>query len=107
MVRPNEEAEESNRNRGERNRRVTKDAFAAECADHLRDNTHPRKNHDVNGRVRVEPEEMLKQQRISALRRIEDADAYRALESHEDQSDGQDWSAKDHQDRGSVVRPAK
>ena len=37
----------------------------------------PGHDHDVDGRVRVEPEEVLEQHRIAAELRIEDADVER------------------------------
>ncbi len=39
-----------------------------------------RQDHDVDGRVRVEPEEVLEQDRVAAERRVEDADVEGALE---------------------------
>ncbi len=36
---------------------------------------HRRQDHDVDGRVGVEPEEVLEEHRVAAQRRIEDADA--------------------------------
>ena len=39
------------------------------------DHAHRRQHHDVDRRVRVEPEQVLEQQRIAAERRVEDADA--------------------------------
>ena len=38
---------------------------------------HARQNHDVHGGVRIEPEQMLEQERIAADGRIEDADVQR------------------------------
>ena len=42
-----------------------------EAGDDLADHAHRRQDHDVDGRMRVEPEQMLEQQRIAAERRIE------------------------------------
>ena len=49
----------------------------------------PGKNHDVHGGMRVEPEQMLKQQRIAAQRRIEDADAGQPFDGNQHQRDRQ------------------
>ena len=41
---------------------------------------HAREDHDVDGRVRVEPEEVLEEHRVAAERGVEDADAEDALD---------------------------
>ncbi len=64
-------------------------------------------NHDVHSRVRVEPEQVLEEQWIATLGRIEDSDADHALQDHEDQGNGQHRRAQHHQDRRRVVRPHK
>ena len=38
------------------------------------DHAHGGQNHDVNGRVRIEPEQVLEQNGIAAKARVEDAD---------------------------------
>ena len=53
---------------------IAEDAFAREAGDDLADHAHARQNHDVDGRVRVEPEQVLEQDRIAAVGRIENAD---------------------------------
>ena len=42
--------------------------------DDLRDDAHRGQDHDVDGRVRIEPEEVLEQHRVSAHRRVEETD---------------------------------
>ena len=91
--------------RGERDGGISEDALAAEGGDDLGDHAHARQNHDVDGGVRVEPEEMLEEERIAALGGIEDADADDALESDQDEGDGQNRGAEHHEDAGGVVRP--
>ena len=59
VVGPDEEAEDRDGHRGEGDRRVAEDALAAEGRDHLADHAHAGQNHDVDGGVRVEPEQML------------------------------------------------
>jgi hypothetical protein len=41
------------------------------AGDHLRYDAHGRKNHDVDGRVAVEPEQMLEEDRVAATGGIE------------------------------------
>src|SRR5207245_4344219 len=43
--------------------------------DQLADHAHARQDHNVNRRVRIEPEKMLEQERIAAEGGVEDADA--------------------------------
>ena len=81
VVRPHEEAEDGNRQAREGDERVAEDALAREAGDDLADRAHRRQNHDVDGRVRVEPEHVLEQHRVAAERGIEDAEAEAALEA--------------------------
>ena len=73
VMAPNQKAEHGNGEAGEGNEAVAEDPLAGEACNQLAHDTHRRQNHNVNRRVRIKPEEMLKQQRISAQRRIENA----------------------------------
>ncbi len=50
-------------------RLVAEQRLAREAGDHVRDHAHRRQNHDVHGRVRIEPEQVLPQQRLPAAGR--------------------------------------
>ena len=60
---------------------VAEHVLRAKSRDDLADHAHARQDHDVDGGMRVEPEQVLEQQRIAAQRRIEYADAEDALDS--------------------------
>ena len=84
---------------------VAEDVLPREAGDELRDDAHPRQHHDVDGRVRVEPEQVLEEHRIAADRRVEDADAQHALEGEQQDRDRDDRRPQDHDQAGRVVRP--
>ena len=67
------------REAGERDERVAEHLLAAERGDQLADDAHRRQDHDVDRRVRVEPEQVLEQHRIAADRRIEEAEVEQPL----------------------------
>ena len=73
---------------GEGDGLVAEDALAREAGDDLADHAHRRQDHDVDGRVRVEPEQVLEEQRVAAERGIEDAEVEDALERHQQERDG-------------------
>ena len=54
----------------------------------------PRQDHDVDGGVRIEPEQVLEQERVSAERGIEDAEVEEAFDSDEHDGDGDDRRAQ-------------
>ena len=56
--------------------------------DDLADHAHRRQDHDVDGRVRVEPEQVLEEHRVAAAARVEDADAEEPLDDQQQQRDG-------------------
>ena len=59
---------------------VAEDRACGRSVDELADHAHRRQDHDVDGRVRVEPEQVLEEHRVAAQRRIEDADAQQPLD---------------------------
>ncbi len=71
---PDERSQNGNRHRGVRNGLVAENRFVGERGDDLCDRTHGRQDHDVHGRVRIDPEEMLVQKRVAPLGRIENTD---------------------------------
>ena len=80
---PDQEAEDGDGEAREGDEAVAEDALAREAGDQLADHAHRRQDHDVDGRVRVEPEEVLEEDRVAAERGIEDADAEDPLEADE------------------------
>ena len=59
---------------------VSENALAREAGDDLADHAHRRQNHDVDGGMGVEPEQVLEEQGIAAKLGIEDAEVQGALE---------------------------
>src|ERR1041385_2806573 len=86
---PDQKTEKGNAQGGEGDEVIAKNSFARKARHQLTDNTHSRKNHDVDGGMRVEPEEVLVQQWIAAQRRIEDADVKESFDGDEHQGDGE------------------
>ena len=58
-MRPDREAERADPRRGEYECPIAEERLSAKHWDDLRDHAHPRENHDVDGRVAVEPEDVL------------------------------------------------
>ena len=79
MVAPDQEAEHGDGDAREGDEAVAEDVLAGEARDQLADHAHGRQDHDVDGGVGVEPEEVLEEHRVAAERRVEDADAEGAL----------------------------
>ena len=91
--------------RREGDERVAEDVLAREGLDDLADHAHRRQDHDVDRRVRVEPEEVLEEDRVAAERRVEDAEVQHALGRDQQHRDRDDRRAEDHDQAGRVVRP--
>ena len=105
VVAPDQEAEDRDRDARERDELVAEDALAREHRDQLADHAEARHDHDVDGRVRVEPEEVLEQHRVAAERRVEDADAEDALDDQQQQRDAEHRRRQHLDQRGRVERP--
>ncbi len=107
VVAPHEEADDRDRNRGPGDELVAEHAFPRERRDNLAHHPEPGQDHDVNRRVRVEPEQVLKQQRVAAQRRVEHADAKDALEQQQHHSHGQHRRRQHVDDARAVEGPEK
>ena len=105
VVAPHQEADDRDRQRRECDERVAEDVLARERLHDLADHAHRRQDHDVDRRVRVEPEQVLEQHRVAAKRRIEDPEVQRPFGSHHQHRDREDRRAQDHDQAGRIVRP--
>ena len=65
-MRPDDEPEERDAGHRVDHRAVAEDRLAGEDGDDVADHAHRRQDHDVDGGVAVEPEQVLVQERISA-----------------------------------------
>ncbi len=79
--------------------------LAREGRDHFTDDRHRRQDHDVHGRMRIEPEQVLEQDRIAAEGRIEDTDTRNALEDQQQQGDRQHGRRQDDDQRVAYIAP--
>ena len=89
-MRPDQESEDGDGDRREGDEAVAEDALAREAGNDFGDHAHRRQNHDVDGGMRVEPEQVLEQQRIAAELGIEDAEMQRAFGGDQHDGDGDD-----------------
>jgi len=74
VVSPNQESENRNGEAGHSDHLYPKIRFRVDAATSSLIHSQAGKNHDIDGRMRVEPEKVLEQHGISAQVRIEDAD---------------------------------
>ena len=63
---PDQEADQRDGHAAHGDEPVAEDVAAAERRDHLADDAHGRQDHDVHGRMGVEPEEVLEEDRVAA-----------------------------------------
>ena len=102
MVSPNQKTKHGNRQAGKRDEAVAEDVLAREVGDQLADHAHRRQDHDVDRRMGIKPEQVLKQYRIAAECRIENADARDAFKGQKQDRDRDHRSAENHDQAGRV-----
>src|ERR1700686_4515855 len=100
MVAPYQEADHRDRKAGKYDELVSEDSMVRVCGDQLADHTHTRQNHDVDRRMRIEPEQVLEENRIAAQRGIEYTYSPDAFHCHQCESDCDNWRTQHHDDRG-------
>src|SRR5882762_478228 len=105
VVGPDKEADYGDGDTGASDKRIAKDGLAGEGGNDFADNAHGGQNHDVDGRMRVKPEQVLEENGVAAELRIEEAEVKHALHAGEQQSDGDHGRAEDEDDAGGVLRP--
>src|SRR4029077_16595570 len=105
MVRPDEESDHRDAKQGQRHRLVAKNALTRKAANDFADDAHAGQNHDVDGRVGVEPEQMLEQERVSAQQRIKNAQVEQTLENYQHKRDRHDGRTQHLNDAGGVMGP--
>src|SRR3546814_8497282 len=81
VVRPDDEADYTNRDHGIGHAQISEDRLAAEGGDDLAYDTKARKDHDVNFGVTEEPEQMLIKDRIATASRIRSEEHTSELQS--------------------------
>jgi len=98
-------AEDRDCDGGESYEVVAEDALAREAGNDFGDHAHRRQNHDVDGGMGVEPEEMLEKQWIAAEFGIEDSEVQSAFGSDQHNRDGDDRRTQKLNNAGCVVGP--
>ncbi len=107
VVRPDEKTDDRDSDARTGDEGVSEDRLARERGNNLADHAHGRKNHDVYRRMRIEPEKVLKEDGIAAEGGIEKAEMKHALKASEQESDGDNGRAQDHDQAGGVMRPSE
>ena len=72
MMRPDHAPHDADRDHRVDHPQIAEDRLARKCGNHMTHNPERRQNHHINLRMSEEPEQMLKQNRIAAARRIEE-----------------------------------
>ena len=72
---------------------------------HFAHHAHRRQDHDVDGQVGIEPEEVLEQNRVAAVGRVENPHVKEPLENQQQQGDSQHRRGQDLDDRRGVQPP--
>jgi hypothetical protein len=107
VVRPDGQAQEAYGQAGKGDHPVAEDRLAGEDREDLGDGAHRRQDHDVDRRVRVEPEQVLPQDRVAARRHAEEQSAHQAVERDQDQPGGQHRRGGQGQNRRGQHRPGE
>ena len=105
MMPPDQEAEHRDRHARKRDEVIAENLFARKGAHQLADHAHGGKHHDVNRRMRVEPEQMLEQHRIAAAVGIENAQSENPLDGQQQNGHRQHRRAQHHDQAGGIHGP--
>ena len=74
-------------------------------ADQVADDSERWQNHDVDGRVAIEPKKVLERHRIAIVFRIENTNLHRPLRYQQQQGNSQNGCRKHLNDTRRVCRP--
>src|SRR6185503_16391769 len=104
---PYEKTKDGDRNARERNKLVSEYLLSRKIGDQFADHAHSRQDHDVNGRMGIEPEHVLEQDRIATDGWIENADMYKAFDREEKNRDRDNGRSQYHHQAGRILCPNK
>jgi hypothetical protein len=102
---PDQGADGGDGDAGEGDGPVAEDRLAGEDREYLADDPHAGEDHDVDGRVGVDPEEMLEHDRVPPLGGVEHSGAEQPLEDDQRQGDGEHRRGEDLHPGGGVEAP--
>ena len=105
VVAPDEECDHRDGNAGPDDELVAEQLLAGEYRNDLRHDAEAGQDHDVDRGMRVEPEQMLEQQRVATQPGIEHADMEHGLEQQQQQRDRQNRRCQHEDDAGRIQRP--
>jgi hypothetical protein len=105
VVRPDREAQHHDRHQREGHHPVAEHRFSGVRRDDLADDPEPGQHHDVDGRVRVEPEDVLVHDHVAAGARIEEVRVQGAVEQHEELRPRDERRGDHDEERRREVRP--
>ena len=105
VVPPRRETDERDAERGVGDGLVGRRVLVAERGDDLADDPHRRQDHDVDGRVRVEPEEVLVEHGVAAARRVEEPPVEPVVDADDAQRHGEHGRRQHLDDADAVHGP--
>ena len=95
VVRPNDKRQNTNEHESPNHQPIAEDIFAGMDRNQVRDNPKRRQGHDVNLWMAKEPEQMLEQQRLTAIVR----QCLTKGHNRRHEETGPDLEVQDHHDR--------
>src|SRR3972149_686434 len=104
MMSPHQKAGKGDAQTGESDKFVAENMPMREGGDEFADNGHAGQNHDIYGRVRVEPEEMLEQNRVAAHGRVKNSDTGKSFDYQERQSNTE-YGSSQYLNQSSGINP--
>src|SRR5262249_28551868 len=105
MMSPDQKAINGNRNTRKSHERVTENLFPREGGNQFADDAHRRQNHNVDSRMRVEPEKMLEKNRVATQIRIEDANAKHSFQAKQNNRHSDYRRTENLNQTGCIMRP--
>ena len=105
MVSPDREADDRDREDRVDHRGIAEYAPAREAGHDFCHDAHRRQDHDVDGGVRIEPEEMLEKQWVASAKAVEDRQAEQSVRRDEKERHREHWRRQDHHQAGRIDRP--
>ena len=107
VVAPNQKRNDGDGHAREGHEVIAEDFFLGKARHQLADHAHRGQDHDVDRRVGVEPEKVLKENGVAAQSGIKKPHVEEPLDRHQGKRDGDDGRPQDENDAGRVDGPNK
>src|ERR1044072_4454874 len=104
---PDKKTENRNGQTREGNELIAEDILASKVCNQFANDAHAGQDHDIDSRVRIKPEQVLKQNRVASNSRVKNSNVSETFKCQQQNCDSNHRGAQNHDETGGIHGPDK